>query len=160
MQCSAVQCSEVKWIMTIPISWLLLFNYSKITFINATLIIVVLIVVFSFGVGCLLCVCIFVYCVSFDRCVILCDEHVTSTNNKGSNIRLCYLTHSITFSLSFPHTSWWIGAFRKTEGNKRWAIICFLFMGIVTVNMLTGLKWLRIVSSSSLWYLFSTICHN
>jgi hypothetical protein len=37
-------------------------------------IIVVVIVVFSFCVGCLLCVCIFVYCVSFDRCVILCCD--------------------------------------------------------------------------------------
>jgi hypothetical protein len=35
--------------------------------------IVVVIVVFSFCVGCLLCVCSFVCCVSFDRCVILCD---------------------------------------------------------------------------------------
>jgi Pyruvate/2-oxoacid:ferredoxin oxidoreductase delta subunit len=48
--------------MTIPISSLLLFSYSMIIFINATLIIVVVIVVFSFCVGCLVCVYFCVLC--------------------------------------------------------------------------------------------------
>jgi hypothetical protein len=61
----------VEWregLKTIPISWLLLFSYSMIIFINVTLIIVVVTVVFSFCVGCSLCMYFCVLCFVWSLC--------------------------------------------------------------------------------------------